>query len=332
MKWEELAFVNQQLAGMLRAGIPLEGGIRQMCAAMRHGRYREEFEALENDLGEGIPLEEAIARRKLPGFYIKMVRAGAKSGDLPGMLTMLGDYYSSVNAVWLRMRALLVYPALVLLLSTCVSLFLCSVAWSAIELFMDDPGGFAGPALQAQSWWYRTMIWAPSIVLLLLSVAALVVLAVPRLRGGLVWRVPGLRDAALARIAATMQLMLRGGCGLADALACVREMEMRTPAGRVLDVWSRRLAEGRGKTTDLLCAGGVFPELFVWLVKSGGEDVATGFGRAQQLFLRRAGHCRDVMLFALLPSSLIAAGGLILGQLIPVVVVLRNMMDSLFWF
>src|SRR5256885_7805883 len=49
MKLEELAFVNQQLAGMLKSGIPLEGALRQLCANMRRGQLRVELEALEAD-------------------------------------------------------------------------------------------------------------------------------------------------------------------------------------------------------------------------------------------------------------------------------------------
>ena len=50
MKWDEFAFVNQQLAGMLKTGIPLEGALRRLCETMRHGRWRTELELLQADL------------------------------------------------------------------------------------------------------------------------------------------------------------------------------------------------------------------------------------------------------------------------------------------
>jgi type II secretory pathway component PulF len=37
MKNDEFAFFNQQLAAMLRDGIPLEGALRHLCAEMRSG-------------------------------------------------------------------------------------------------------------------------------------------------------------------------------------------------------------------------------------------------------------------------------------------------------
>jgi type II secretory pathway component PulF len=89
MKYEELALVNQQLAGMLKSGIPLEGALRQLSANMRRGRLREELQALEADLAKGVPLKEALATRALPEFYVKMVQLGARTGDLRELL--VGD-------------------------------------------------------------------------------------------------------------------------------------------------------------------------------------------------------------------------------------------------
>ena len=40
MKWDEFAFVNQQLAAMLKDGIPLEGALKQLCATMARGGLR----------------------------------------------------------------------------------------------------------------------------------------------------------------------------------------------------------------------------------------------------------------------------------------------------
>src|SRR5262245_33729593 len=117
MNNDELAFFNQQLAAMLRDGIPLEGALKQLCAGMKVGPLRNEMTQLENDLARGTPLNEAISRRALPEFYVRMIGAGARSNDLPGVLTLLADYYQRTNAVWNRLKGLMVYPFLVLLVS-----------------------------------------------------------------------------------------------------------------------------------------------------------------------------------------------------------------------
>ena len=59
MKLTDLAFVNQQLAGMIRNGRPLEGALQQLCADMTKGRLKNELTALEQDLASGTPLSKA---------------------------------------------------------------------------------------------------------------------------------------------------------------------------------------------------------------------------------------------------------------------------------
>src|SRR4051812_4275347 len=99
MKHDEFSFFNQQLAAMLRDGIPLEGALRRLCQEMSTGLLRDELQALEKDLGKGVPIAEALAPRQLPELYKRMVLIGVKSGDLPGALTMLADYFQRQNTV-----------------------------------------------------------------------------------------------------------------------------------------------------------------------------------------------------------------------------------------
>ena len=58
MKYDELAFFNQQLAAMLRDGMPLEGALRRLCEDMRAGPLRSELQALEAELAKGTPMAE----------------------------------------------------------------------------------------------------------------------------------------------------------------------------------------------------------------------------------------------------------------------------------
>ena len=115
MKLDEFAFVNHQLAGMIRAGIPLEGALRQTCQTMNAGSLRAELSLLEADLARGAPLREALASRKLPGFYTRMMEIGAQGSDLPALLTLLADYYQRLHQLGAGHRGTLAaYGALML--------------------------------------------------------------------------------------------------------------------------------------------------------------------------------------------------------------------------
>src|ERR1017187_8460034 len=115
MKLDEFAFFNQQLAAMLRDGIPLESALGHLCSSMRHGDLREELEKLRADLASGIAMKQALASRKLlPPFYVQMIQVGVQSNDLPGVLTLVADYYRSGNLIWTRLKGLMVYPVILL--------------------------------------------------------------------------------------------------------------------------------------------------------------------------------------------------------------------------
>ncbi|MGB0580341.1 MAG: type II secretion system F family protein [Limisphaerales bacterium] len=97
MKLADLAFVNQQLAGIIRNGRPLEGALRQLCRDMSAGRLKTELTALEQDLAGGTPLGKAIEKRNLPAFYRRMLQVGEASNDVPGMMLLLANYYNRIG-------------------------------------------------------------------------------------------------------------------------------------------------------------------------------------------------------------------------------------------
>lgn len=103
MNLDEFAFFNQQLAAMLHSGIPLEGALEQLSAAMHRGGLRQSLQQLEAKLRQGVPLTEALADSRLPGFYVQMINVGVAANDLPGVLALVADYYQKVNTVWTRL-------------------------------------------------------------------------------------------------------------------------------------------------------------------------------------------------------------------------------------
>src|SRR5262245_17704781 len=117
MNYDEFGFFNQQLAAMLRDGIPLEGALKQLCQGMRVSPLREELRELEADLGRGTSLKDALVRRKLPPLYVHLLQIGSRTNDLPGVLTLLADHYHRANTLWTRLKGLMVYPLLVIIIA-----------------------------------------------------------------------------------------------------------------------------------------------------------------------------------------------------------------------
>src|SRR2546422_144377 len=171
MRHDEFAFFNQQLATMLRDGIPLEGALKQLCAGMRAGKLRAEMEQLEADLARGTSLKEALGRRALPQFYVRMVEVGARANDLPGVLTLLADHYHRANALWTRLKGLMVYPLLVIVVSLGLTLMVSLTFSHFLSKFFDQL--VRTPPLAVAS------MWLPPVLLTALALAGLAVMCIP---------------------------------------------------------------------------------------------------------------------------------------------------------
>jgi type II secretory pathway component PulF len=316
VKYDEFAFLNQQLAGMLKSGIPLEPALRQMCATMRRGQFRAEFQALEADLSRGVPLEQALAGRRLPDFYKQMVRVGIKSNNLPAILTMLADYYQKAHVLWTRLKTLLIYPLIVLVFCFGLSFLLVSVAGplsASLGSALGNP--IFGGQNQPSPMTFLAGILMPLILLGFILAAVLAVLAVPRWRKNARWILPGFKEAHLSRFSSALALMLKTGCDLKSALALLRQMEAGTKMEAELARWESRLAEGAPKFADLGAHSKVVPPLFFWLVAGQGEDFELGLAQAAQMYYDRALYRSEVFLQTVLPVSILALGFIILVQL-----------------
>jgi len=321
MRHDEFAFFNQQLAAMLRDGIPLEGALKQLCAGMRAGKLRAEMEQLEADLARGTSLKEALGRRALPQFYVRMVEVGARANDLPGVLTLLADHYHRANALWTRLKGLMVYPLLVIVVSLGLTLMLSLAFGRYLSGFFDQLVP-SHPSLVAS-------MWMPPLLLAAAAMVGLAAVSIPSWRARLRWRLPAFREASLAQLASAMALMLRNGATLAEALAMAEGLETAAPAGRALAKWRNLVESGQGKPAQWSGDSRPFPPLFLWLVQRGGEDVAAGLQKAAEIYHTRASYRIELALYGALPISILLVGQMVFWQAAPLMQAMIRMMNLL---
>jgi type II secretory pathway component PulF len=337
MKFDEFAFFNVQLAAMLKTGIPLETALRQVCKGMRRHRWRAEFERLETDLSRGIPLDQALDSRNLPDLYKQMVKVGAKTNDLPALLTLVADHYQRNGFLWTRLKGLMVYPAIVLIAALALSLLL-AVQGQRFAMALSTQSAslqYSGSYPWNNSWalpFFRTGSMMPVCVLAMVAVLSAVIFLVPPWRAAIRWRLPGFKDAHLARLASSLNLLLRSGVDLGSALGLMRRLETGTRIGSDLSAWENKLSSGIAKVSSENLKTRAIPPLFFWLVTSEGEDVAAGFARAAEIFYRRAVYKTDLLLNAALPVSILALGFIIIIQLFSTAQLILKVPMTLFDF
>ncbi len=317
MKYDEFAFFNQQLAAMLREGIPLEGALRRLCQEMRQGALRDELQALEADLAKGTPIADALRRRQLPELYKRMIVVGVQGSDLPGALTMLADYFQNQNNVWNRLKSMMTYPLIVMFVAFAISLVL-SLLWTCVigPGFKDIMVGANMQVPGATNFAFDSLkfIWIFPLALGILFMLAVGIVFVPGLRANVLWRFPAFKEAIVSRIAASLALLLKNGVPLPEAVGLVEQLETSPAAVADLQQWRTRLAAGTAKFTDVAASNRMLPPLFVWVVASAGEDLTAGFVRAAEIYHSRAIYRTEVALFSVLPVASLFLGALVISQ------------------
>jgi type IV pilus assembly protein PilC len=338
MKYDEFAFFNQQLAAMLRDGIPLEGALQRLCQEMRRGPVRDELQALEADLARGTPMAAALAPRRLPELYKRMLVVGVKGNDLPGVLTMLADYFQNQNHVWTRLKSMMTYPLIVMFVAFLVSLALAFL-WTCVigpgfgDMFAGMGVNMPGATLFALDSLKSIWVFPVTLGLLFLVVAAIVFQ--PTLRGKFLWRLPAFKEAIVSRIGASLALLMKNGVPLPEAIGLVEELETSPAAAADLHQWRTRLAAGAVKFSEVATGNRLVPPMFVWVVASAGEDLTAGFNRAAEIYHSRAIYRTEVALFSVLPIASLFLGALVISQaflvismFLPLIAMLNNLGGS----
>jgi len=116
---EDLITLNEEIAGMARAGLPLDQGMAALAREMRHGRLQRVTADIAADLRGGSTLPEAMARQagRVPRFYAGLVAAGVRSGRIGDVLATLTVYARTLADLRSLILGALFYPAMVMLLA-----------------------------------------------------------------------------------------------------------------------------------------------------------------------------------------------------------------------
>ena len=175
-------------------------------------------------------------------------------------------------------------------------------------------------------------IWVFPVVLGGLFLAVLAVVFLPVLRAKFLWRLPAFKEASVSRIAAGLNLLLKNGVSLPDAIGLVTRLEDNTEASADLRQWSKNIAGGVTKFSSVAATNRMIPPLFVWVVANAGEDLTAGFSRAAEIYHARALYRTEVALYSVLPFAAIFLGGIILSLAYLVICMflpLINMLNNL---
>jgi len=115
----EIMHFSRQMAAFVRGGIPLMDGIDVIAEGTKNKRFRKVLLDINEQLREGVPFADALANHTaiLPPYYLGIVRTAELTGRLDTALEQLSGYIERDLEAKSKLKAALMYPSVVLLMS-----------------------------------------------------------------------------------------------------------------------------------------------------------------------------------------------------------------------
>lgn len=135
---DEFIALNDEIAGLVRAGVPLDAGLARWSRNVggRLGRVTAELsEAAAR--GESLDRSLASLEGQMPAVYRAVVAAGLRSGRLPAALESISTSARHLQAARGMLGLALIYPLVLLLLGYGLALVLLRVVLPALLLLYD---------------------------------------------------------------------------------------------------------------------------------------------------------------------------------------------------
>ncbi len=280
IKTREFLVFNQELAALLRAGMPLVQSLEILGQRVEDPNLRVLLNDVHDRVRSGAALSEAFEAQGdvVPGIYTASLLAGEKSGGLEEVIRRYVDHVKVISAVKRKTVSALVYPLILLLLSFVV---VSIIVFRVVPEFEGFYRGFGTelPLVTRAIVSFSSLLRA-HVLLVVSSVGAAVV-------GGWYWtQRPGWAAAfdrvvlkipavghiagrfATSQLARTLATLLSGGIPLVNAI----DVSSRALGNRYfadeLSLVGQRVREGESLSASL-AAREIFPPVAVKMVEVG---------------------------------------------------------------
>ena len=269
------------LEQMIRSGIPIIDGLRDMRDSIENPRFRDVLTAMTEDMEGGKVLSQCMAAQPevFDNVFVSLVRAGEQTGQLPEIFKNLADNLRWLDELISQTRRLLILPALTLVVVLGVLVALLVVLVPQIAALFKSMG-LALPTqtklLIAVSG-FITQYWFVVFGLPVLVIAVLIVVVQRNTQAAYMWdyaklRLPlvgsTLQKIILSRFANVFALMYRSGITVLDAIKTCEDVVNNRVISDSLVRAGQQIAAGESLTETFQNLG-VFPPLVIRMMRVG---------------------------------------------------------------
>lgn len=310
---------------MIRSGIPIIDGLRDMRDSADNPRFREVLAVMSEDMDGGKVLSQCMAAQTevFDNVFISLIKAGEQTGQLPEVFKNLADTLKWQDELISQTRRLLMYPALtlVVVLGVLAALLVFLVPQIA-QLFKTM--GLALPmqtkVLLAVSG-FVSAYWLPLFATPVIVIAALVFTVKRNAKAAYLWDYaklqipligPVLQKIIMSRFTNTFSLMYRSGITVLDAIKTSEEVVGNRVISDGLNRAGQQVSAGEGLTETFQNLG-MFPPLVIRMLRVGENTGALDVALANVTYFynRDVKDSVDKGLKMLGPVLTLVLGGLI---------------------
>jgi len=277
---QEFLVFNQELATLLKAGMPLVQSLDILRQRVANSTFKGVLDGVYEKVKAGTALSDAFTEHQdlFPPVYAASLMAGERSGNLDEVIRRYVAYEKVLGAVRRRTISALIYPAiLVTLMIVLIGIIVVKVVPAFSEFYSnfgkDLP--LSTRIVVGLSNFVVGNLWL--ILVGIVGTGATIVgwtrqpgqrVVLDRMLLELPWVGPTARKFSTAQLARTLATLLGGGIPLVNALEISNAaMTNRYLAGEIGEV-TRRVREGQGFAAALL-ARAVFPDVAIKMVEVG---------------------------------------------------------------
>jgi type IV pilus assembly protein PilC len=276
----EFLVFNQELATLLKAGMPLVQSLDILRQRLENPLFRAVLDDIHEKVRAGTSLSDAFASHGelFPAVYTASVLAGEKSGSLEQVLRRYVAYVKVIAGVRRRTLSALIYPTILLVLALGV---VSVIVLRVVPAFSDFYSTFDSelPAITRLIILLSAFLRSQWLALLLGLAVAVVLAAVWSKREGqrerldaFILQVPAVgptaRKFATSQLARTLATLLGGGIPLVNAIEIAsRSIGNRALAAAMVTV-GQRVREGQS-FAGAMADRGVFPDVAVKMAEVG---------------------------------------------------------------
>jgi type IV pilus assembly protein PilC len=277
---QEFLVFNQELATLLKAGMPLVQSLDILRQRVANATFKAVLDGIYQRVKAGAALSEAFSEHQglFPAVYSASLTAGERSGSLDEVIRRYVAYEKVIGAVRRRTMSALIYPAiLVVMMVGLIGIIVIRVvpAFSSFYEGFDRELPLSTRVIVGVSDALVGNLWLIAIGLVASGVAIAGWVKQPGQRTRLdamllqlPWAGETARKFATSQFARTLSTLLGGGLPLVNALEVAGAAMTNRFLAREVEELTRRVREGQSFAAAML-ARGVFPDVAVKMVEVG---------------------------------------------------------------